>query len=313
MDAQMLEARLDAGADEAGCPVPDHGRGLRPRSRRLGPDRVGDVASQRLDVVAVIAVVGNWLAAPDRGDRRAQIRDLAADIVEVILARHTLAASLEHAAEQVADERPARVPDRERPGRVGRHELDVDATLRDRDDRAPRVRLGEDPIDDRFQRRGAQPDVDEPGSRDLRRLDRRRGSARRGVADEFRGKERGDLQRRLAIGPRQLHCEVRREIAVRGIRRMLDLDRRPPDVVSERGDRACLDRGIPRSGDRLADLGAQGCRDHGRRPSGDARATCHGRGPIVLVRVMGRASWGPGGPDVAIGQRNPGAMGGRRR
>ena len=70
--------------------------------------------------------------------------DLAARVVEVVLARHALAARLEDAAEQVADERAAGVADRERAGRVGRHELDVDRARRDRRDAAPCIRLGED-------------------------------------------------------------------------------------------------------------------------------------------------------------------------
>ena len=95
--------------------------------RRGRPDVVGQLAARSCDVVALVAVLGDRLAAPERGDRRAEVPDLPARVVEVVLARDALAAGLEDAAQQVADERAAGVADVERPGRVGRHELDVDA------------------------------------------------------------------------------------------------------------------------------------------------------------------------------------------
>ena len=96
------------------------------RRRRGRPDVVGQARREVVDVVALVAVLGHRLAAPERRDRRAEVPDLAARVVEVVLARDALAAGLEDAAEQVADERAAGVADVERPGRVGRHELDVD-------------------------------------------------------------------------------------------------------------------------------------------------------------------------------------------
>ena len=53
--------------------------------------------------------------------------DLGAGVVEVVLARDLVADRLEDAAQQVADERAARVAHGQRAGRIGADELDVDA------------------------------------------------------------------------------------------------------------------------------------------------------------------------------------------
>ena len=57
-----------------------------------------------------------------------------------------LAAGLEDPAEQVADERAAGVADGQRTGRIGRHELDVDARGLDRRDPAPGRGRGQDRV-----------------------------------------------------------------------------------------------------------------------------------------------------------------------
>ena len=117
-------------------PVPED-RGPRRRRRpRRGPDVGRHRRREIADVGAVIAVLGDRLAPEGRHDRRAELVDLPARVVEVVLARDLLAAGLEDAAEQVADERAAGVADRQRTGRVGGDELDVD------DPRARRGRPG---------------------------------------------------------------------------------------------------------------------------------------------------------------------------
>ena len=59
-----------------------------------------------------------------------------------------------------------------------------------------------------------KPQVDESGRRHLGALDRRGRTLGGRVADQLRGEDRRDLQRRLAIRPGELHREVRREVAM---------------------------------------------------------------------------------------------------
>ena len=131
VDAEVLEARLDPRSDRrpvAHRPTIVGGVGAL-GGRRRRQTSSGSVAGEIRDVVAVIAVLGDRLAAPEGDDRRPEVADLRARIVEVVLARHGLAAGLEDPAEQVADERPAGVADRA-AGPVGL--ADTNSTLTDR-------------------------------------------------------------------------------------------------------------------------------------------------------------------------------------
>ena len=69
---------------------------------------------------------------------------------------------------------PRALPTWQRPGRVGRHELDVDRPGRGRLDLPPCVRLGEDAVHHRLERGRLDADVEEAGWRHLDGLDRRR-------------------------------------------------------------------------------------------------------------------------------------------
>ncbi len=103
-------------------------------------------------------------------DRGAEVAHLGPEIVEVVLARDAVAGRLEHAAEEVAHERAARVADVERPGGVGRHELHVDPLRRRRRDAAPRGGLRQDRRDDVRERCVGHPQVEEARrARPLRR------------------------------------------------------------------------------------------------------------------------------------------------
>src|SRR4029079_17475713 len=93
------------------------------------------------------------VAAPDRGDGRTQLVDLATRVIEVILARDHLTAGFEDATEKVADECAPGIADGERPGRVRRHELHVDLPSGDRLDVPPCARVGKGTADDRLPRR----------------------------------------------------------------------------------------------------------------------------------------------------------------
>src|SRR6185369_3215164 len=117
-------------------------------------------------------IVGHGVAASKGGNRRAQVPDLRPRIVEVILAGDLLPTGLEYAAEHVADEGPARVPDMQGSGRVGRDELDVDGAGRPGNDLAPSGGVGEDRLDGRFEGAVAKPQVEEARRRDFRGGDR---------------------------------------------------------------------------------------------------------------------------------------------
>ena len=146
VDAEPLQRRLDPGSHPL----------RRPAAEDLGPVGSGggscrrDVVRHRrrevADVLAVIAVLGHRLAVPGREHGRTELADLGAEVVEVVLARHDLPAGLEDAAQEVADERAARVADVEWPGRVRRHELDVDLARDVGPEPAPVGRRREDAV-----------------------------------------------------------------------------------------------------------------------------------------------------------------------
>ena len=116
------------------------------RDPRRGPGLGQDFGRQLLrhvvDVVAAVAVVGDVAALPDGHDRCAQVLDLAAEVVEVVLARDGVAGGGQDAAQQVAGEGAAGVADVQRPGGVGRDELHVDALGVGGGDAAPGGGLG---------------------------------------------------------------------------------------------------------------------------------------------------------------------------
>src|SRR5439155_25359546 len=105
---------LDARAELRGRPVAEgRGSGFVGNSGRRAPDvrrqRCGEVGH----IGAVVAVLRNGPADPVSEDRRAELVDLTTRIVEVVLARHLLAARIEDAAEQVANKGAAGITDRE--------------------------------------------------------------------------------------------------------------------------------------------------------------------------------------------------------
>ena len=203
------------------------------------------------DVVAVVPVIGHRLATPDRGDRRAEIRDLAARVVEVVLARDLLAARLEHPAEQVADERAAGVADVERAGRVGRHEFDVDgAGARRRRGPTPPGRRGSR----RSSPRGPRPEAAGSGTRAPRPRPRRPASpGRPRLRRSARPRAPRDRQRRHPVRPSEPHREVAGEVAVDRVGRALDLDpgrMRPPGPAARPSRPRAPRRARPRPGRR---------------------------------------------------------------
>ena len=80
------------------------------------------------EVLAVITVFGRRLPAIARVQRVAEAVELRARVVEVVLAMHLGALGGKEVGDGIADGHPAATARVQRPRRIGRHELEVDAT-----------------------------------------------------------------------------------------------------------------------------------------------------------------------------------------
>ena len=104
------------------------------RAERVEVVRVDALAGRALaelgDVLALVAVLGQRLARHPRGDRRREAVDLAAEVVDVVLALDLVAGELEQPRQRVAVGRVPAARGGQRAGRVGGDELDQDP-LRD--------------------------------------------------------------------------------------------------------------------------------------------------------------------------------------
>src|SRR5213076_10865 len=121
-------AGVDAAAGERGADLVEHELdAARRQLRRIRVRGALDARGQLADVVAEVAVLRRLLAAGPGADRLAEAEHLTALVVHVVLALHPVAGELDDPAKGVAVGRVAPVPDRERPGRVAAHELDVQA------------------------------------------------------------------------------------------------------------------------------------------------------------------------------------------
>ena len=152
--AHSLEHQLDAALGEI---------------VRLHVGRAVDPLRQLGHVVAAVAVLRRLLAPGARPDRLAEALHLAAGVVHVVLALHTVARAREDAGERVAVRRVAGRRDRHRPGRVRAHELEVHV-LATRPGAVPVARL-----DQRGERvevpAVGHEEVEEAGAGDLHALD----------------------------------------------------------------------------------------------------------------------------------------------
>ena len=202
--------------------------------RETGPSLSQDVPRELLHVGAVVSVVGHLGVAPHelqepRLDRRAEPIHLPARVVEVVLALDGPSGRVEQARERVADRRVASVPERQRPRRVGAHELDL---------HAPSVRL--DPAVRRaairdVAQRLVQPvvgreQVQETGPRHLGPLEE--GRLRQRVGDRLR-----DLARWASGSRGEPQRHVRGEVAVLTLLGNEQLGRRQIAVDAERRSR----------------------------------------------------------------------------
>ena len=286
-NAQPGERRFDPGADLLGCPLAeDPGRlavavpgGLRHlvrHSRR-------EVA----DVGAVVAVLGQRRAVEDRRDRRAEIAHLGAEVVEVVLARHGVAGRFKHAAEQVADEGAPRVADVEGPCRVGADELHVHVARGGRRHAAPGGGRGEDAADEVLEGGIGEAQVEESRGGHGRGRDDG-GRAGRDAGVELRGQGLGDPQGRHPVRPRELHREIGRQVAMLGVGRSLDIDRRAIAHSEGRQRSGCF--GTRPGG---CDVGAGTRAKRGQRRGRGRRLEWLGHGNLRVPAATrgGRAPW----------------------
>jgi hypothetical protein len=123
---------------------------------------------EALDEPAGVAVVGQRRPGPAGQDRLAQPVDLAAGVVDVELAGDGVAGAFEDAGQGVAVGGEPPVPDVDRPGGVGRHELDHDP-LAVADVQSPEVvfALRHHVPQHVVQPGGGEVEVDEPGAGEL--------------------------------------------------------------------------------------------------------------------------------------------------
>ena len=174
-DPEPGERCLDHRPDPRRRPPAHDIGGVRVRCAGIGPDVVRDGVRQVSHIGTPVPVFGHGLAASHGRHRGAQVLDLRARVVEVVLPGDGLPACLEHPAQQVPDEGATRVADRERPGRVGRHELHVDPAGVDGRDAAPGRGRGQDPADHAGEGRIRDPQVEEAGACHVHGSDQRGG------------------------------------------------------------------------------------------------------------------------------------------
>ena len=227
----------------------------------------------------MIAVLRDRVAAADGEDGSAQVIELAAGVIEVVLARDLLPAGFEDPAQEVTDERSPRVADRERTRRVGRHELDVDAACANRLDRAPGLGRREHRVDHRLQCPIGEPQVDEAGRRHVDREDGRGGGIGLDFAIELLLERRRDRERRHPARSGELHRQVAGQVAAPGIGRPLDLDRRSVVTAGRCRQRAGLDGPVASAPQRGTSLGAKG-----RRRCRLGLELCRPRGLLQTIR-----------------------------
>ena len=217
------------------------------------------------DVLALVAVGGHRGVDAVRleiahADRFAEQLHLAAAVVEIIFARDVEAGRLVQARDRVAEHGVAAVADGHGSGGIGGEKLDLDFLASART-QLPRARLPECAAGARGSAHLGMPvrrrhfEIDEAGTGD-------RDLADFGGQRDVRFDYLGDRARRFALGLRERQRDVRGDVAVGGIARRFDSDRRnfgsqltsgarPPDCVAKDGDDQffhCKSRGrVPQS------------------------------------------------------------------
>ena len=211
VDAEALERRLD--------PL-EHGRhGIAGKRRELG------------DVLALVAVLGWLLPAPHRLDRGVKALHLRAGVVVVVLALDVVAGECQKPRDRVAVRAVSRRGDRDGPGRIRGHHLDLDPLPLDGRGGPERLsRLADLPHAVR-EPGVRQPEVHESGTCGL-------GTLRQPVGDDTLRDLGRDLARRTPLQPRELERDVRRVVAVLGVARPFERDGRACEL-GERAGESC--------------------------------------------------------------------------
>ena len=184
----------------------DRHRQYRRRPHQAITVRTRELGTDIADVVTAIAIA--WkrdrlamrLKVSQPGRQREDVH-LAAGVVDVELARDLETGGGEQVGQCRSVGRPATMPDMQGPGGVGRHELDLYATILPERGMTVAVTGGEDAADDVALGGRLQEQVDEARTRDLGASDMR---GWRQVIDDCRR----DLARVAAQLPRQLQGEV---------------------------------------------------------------------------------------------------------
>ncbi len=189
-----------------------------PSSRGSPSAAPGICAAIVLDVLALVEalVLGDRLVASAQPHRLAELVDLRARVVEVVLARDVVAGELQHPRERVTVGRVPAARRGQRPGRVRGHVLDVHAQRLLRRPRAPAVARGQHLARRAHVPRVGEEDVQEARPRDLDVIDR--GPEALG---ELLAQALGDLARRRAERRREQHRRVRGVVAETGLLRAL--------------------------------------------------------------------------------------------
>ena len=170
LDPEPGQGRLDPGQHPAEGPVGDAGPALGRVEVGQGVALLGPELGGQVGDVGALVAVGRRLGRPaqqaqvGRLDAGPELVDLAAGVVEVVLALDLVAGGGEQVGQGVAGRGEAGVADVQRPGRVGRDELDVDPLPVAEVDGAERLALGQDPADQPGEPALVEPDVDEPGT-----------------------------------------------------------------------------------------------------------------------------------------------------
>ena len=222
MDAEQFEIGADA--------VHHRGYDLGPEQRQplavgLANEAAAELGGERLahgdEVIARIEplrdradVLAQRLAVAQM--RRAGERvDLAAGVVDVVLARHCMAGEFEQPRQRIAHHRAAAMAHVHRPGRVGRDVLDIDPLARTHRRATIGAALRGDGGYLTAPGRVGQLEVDEAGTGNIGRDDI-------GIVEKMRHHPLGQSARVGAGGLGQHHRGVGREVAVRGIAGRLD-------------------------------------------------------------------------------------------
>ena len=229
VDAVGVQRRADA--------LHDQRRRLAAELLRARLGGVRDAGRELGDVVALIAVLGQRFIARAGAHGGAELRDLRAGVVEVVLAHDLVAGQFEQPRQRVAVGRVAAARRGQRAGRVGRDELDVDPLALLGRAATPIVAGGHD-----LARGGdvpgvGQEDVEEPRAGDLDVVERGPEALGQALPEPF-----GDLARRGAQRGRQQHRRVGGVVAEAGLLRALEAGARLRGRVAVAQVRSgCLD------------------------------------------------------------------------